>query len=163
MCTQYLNANVVLFKSVTKNNNDIVGFYEPFDCITTDTCNGVLEIGEFNIITYITLLESSNRKAGNVLDKREKLEVKLRLTKCTKDETERLSIDLDDFTIDTKNSNDIIIDACVPYLNYKRITHIGSITLDINNPKGSYVIKVLVRTSSDDKYTVQSIQHLQIK
>ena len=97
------------------------------------------------------------------MDKREKLEVKLRLTKCTKDETERLSIDLDDFTIDTKNSNDIITDACVPYLNYKRITHIGSITLDINNPKGSYVIKVLVKTSSDAKYTVQSIQHLQIK
>ena len=127
MCTQYLNANIALFKSVTKNNNEITGFYEPFDCIIADTCGSLVRIKEFNVITYINLLESSNRNAGNILDNRETLQVKIRLTKCTKNENERLSIDLDDFEIITKDSKYIEYDACVPYLNYTRITHIENI------------------------------------
>lgn len=163
MCTQYLNANVALFKAVTKSNNEVTGFFEPFDCIVADCSNKVVRINEFNIITYINLLESSHKKAGNILDKRETLQVKLRLTKCTQNENERLSIDLDDFEIKTKDSEDIVYDACVPYLNYKRITHIENIDLDIENPKGSYVIKVLVKTPTEQKYTVQSIYHLKIE
>ena len=163
MCTQYLNANIALFKSVTKSNNEVTGFFEPFDCIVADNSSKVIRINEFNIITYINLLESSNKKANNILDKRETLQVKIRLTKCTKDDNERLSIDLDDFEIVTKDSEDIVYDACVPYLNYKRITHIENIDLDIENPKGSYVIKVLVKTPEEPKYTVQSIYHLKIE
>lgn len=163
MCTRYLNANVALFKAVTKSNNEVTGFFEPFDCIVADNSNKVIRINEFNIITYINLLESSNKKANNILDKRETLQVKIRLTKCTKNDNERLSIDLDDFEIVTKDSEDIVYDACVPYLNYKRITHIENIDLDIENPKGSYVIKVLVKTPEELKYTVQSIYHLKIE
>lgn len=163
MCTQYLNANVALFKAVTKNNNEVTGFFEPFDCIVADCSNKVIRINEFNIITYINLLESSNKNAGNILDNRETLQVKLRLTKCTKNDNERLSLDLDDFEIKTKDSGDIVYDACVPYLNYKRITHVENIDLDIENPKGSYVIKVLVKTPAEQKYTVQSIYHLKIE
>lgn len=163
MCTQYLNANVVLFKSVTKNNNDVVAFVEPFDCIIADCSRKIVAIKDFNIITYINLLESNQRKADNILDKRETLQVCIRLTKCTKNDNERLSINLDKFEIVTKDSTDIVYDACVPYLNYKRITHIDNIDLDIENPKGSYVIKVLVKVPNDEKYTVQSIYHLKIE
>lgn len=163
MCTQYLNANITLFKSVTKNNNEVVGFYEPFDCIVADSNGKTLKIGEFNIITYFNLLESHNKKANNILDKRETLQVKIRLTKCTKNESERLSIDLDSFEIVTKDSTDVISDACVPYMNYKRITPVGDINLDIDNPRGSYVIKVLVKTPQEEKYTVQSIYHLKVE
>lgn len=163
MCTQYLNVNVVLFKSVTKNNNEVVAFYKPFDCIVADSSNKVIKINEFNIITYINLLESRNKKANNILDRRETLQVKIRLTKCTRNENEKISIDLDDFEIVTKDSKEIIDDACVPYLNFKRITHIENIDLDIENPKGSYVIKVLVKTPSEEKYTVQTIYHLKIE
>lgn len=163
MCTQYLNANIALFKAVTKSNNDVIGFLEPFDCITADCSNNIVAIKDFNIITYINLLESSENKAGNILDRRETLDVCLRLTKCTKDIDERLSVDLDNFQIRTKNSNDIIYDACVPYLNFKRITHVDNIDLDIANPRGSYVIKVLVKIPSDEKYTVQSIYLLKIE
>lgn len=163
MCTQYLNANVALFKSVTKSNNEVAGFFEPFDCIVADCSSKNIRIKEFNIITYINLLESYQNKANNILDKRETLQVCIRLTKCTQNANERLSIDLDNFEIVTKDSKDIVCDACVPYLNYKRITHIENIDLDIENPKGSYVIKVLVKTPEERKYTVQSIYHLKIE
>ena len=103
------------------------------------------------------------KKANNILDRRATLQLCIRLTKCTKDIDERLSIDLDKFEIVTQDSNDIVYDACVPYLNFKRITHIDNIDLDIENPKGSYVIKVLVKTPNDIKYTVQSIHHLKIE
>lgn len=71
--------------------------------------------------------------------------------------------DLDKFEIDTKQSEDIIYDACVPYLNYKRITYIENVVLDIENPKGNYVIKILVKTPGDEKYVVQSICHLRVE
>lgn len=163
MCTQYVNANTALFKSVTKNNNEVVGFFEPFDCIVAENNGNVLSIKDFNIITYINMLESNGRHAKNILDRRETLQVCIRFTKCTKNDSERLSIDLDTFEIITKDSEDIVYDACVPYLNYKRITHIENIDLDIENPKGSYVVKVLVKTLTDTKYTVQSIYHLKIE
>ena len=163
MCTKYINTNSVLFKSVAKNNNDVIGFYEPFDCITAEQNNGILSIKDFNVITYINMLESNKKNAGNILDKRETLQVCIRFTKCTKNDAERLSVDLDNFHIVTKDSPDIITDACVPYLNYKRITHVENIDLDIENPRGSYVIKVLVKTPEDEKYTVQSIQHLKVQ
>lgn len=163
MCIQYLNANLMLFRSVTKNNHEITGFLEPFDCIDTDCQNGSIAIKDFNIVTYINLLESNQKKAENILDLRKTLQVCIRLTKCTKNDDERLSVDLDNFDIVTKDSNDIVYDACVPYLNFKRITHVDSIHLDIPNPKGSYVIKILVKTPDEAKYTVQSIHHLKIE
>ena len=163
MCTQYLNANIALFKGVKKNNNEIVAFVEPFDCIVADCSGNVVAIKDFNVITYINMLESSGKKAGNILDMRKTLQVCIRLTKCTKDIEEKLSVDLDNFCIETRDSSDIVYDACVPYLNFKRITHVDNINLDIANPRGSYVIKVLTKTPDDEKYTVQSIQHLKIE
>lgn len=163
MCMRYVNANAVLFKSVTKSNNDIVGLLEPFDCIVADDSNGIVAIKEFNIISYVNLLGSDGKKAQNIIDTQGTLQVCIRLTKCTKDEGERLSVDLDKFDIITKDSNDIVYDACVPYLNYKRITHIDNIELDIDNPRGSYVIKVLVKTPENDKYMVQALSHLKVE
>ena len=61
MCTQYLNANVALFKKVAKSNNDVIGFLEPFDCIVSECNNKIVTIKDFNIITYINLLESSEK------------------------------------------------------------------------------------------------------
>lgn len=163
MCMRYVNANAALFKSVTKSNNDIVGLLEPFDCIVAEDNNGTVAIKEFNIISYVNLLGSNGKKAQNIIDTQDTLQVCIRLTKCTKDEDERLSVDLDKFDIVTKGSNDIVYDACVPYLNFKRITHIDNIELDIANPRGSYVIKVLVKTLKDDKYTVQALCHLKVE
>lgn len=162
MCTSYLNANVALFRSVARNNNDVIAFCEPFDCIVADCQGGNLFIKDFNIITYINLLESNKNHAKNILDERETLQVCIRLTKCTKDINEKLSLDLDKFDIKTKDAKNIVYDACVPYLNFSRITHVESINLDIENPRGSYVIKVLVKTPKDEKYMVQSIYHLQV-
>lgn len=163
MCMKYVNANAVLFKSVAKSNNDIVGLLEPFDCIAADDSNGIIAIKEFNIISYISLLGSSNKQAQNILDTQDTLQVCIRLTKCTKNIDERLSVDLDKFDIVTKDSNDIVYDACVPYLNFKRITHIDNIELDIANPKGNYVIKILAKTPRQDKYTVQALCHLKVE
>ena len=163
MCTKYLNANIALFKTVSKNNNKVIAFGEPFDCLIADCEGNEISITDFNVITYLNLLESSGKNAGNVLDRRGNLEVCIRLTKCTKESEERLSVDLDRFEIITEGSQDIHYDACVPYLNYKRITHIDSINLDVVNPKGSYVIKVLVKEPTDEKYTVQAITHLTIE
>ena len=96
MCTQYLNTNVAFFKNITKKKNYITAFSDPFDCLIADCGSKTVSINNFNIVTYINLLESNNKKAENILDKREKLQVRIRLTKCTKNENERLSVDLDE-------------------------------------------------------------------
>lgn len=163
MCIKYINTNTALFKNVTKNNSDVTGFLEPFDCIIADCIDNVVSIKDFNIVTYINLMGSKNKNVDNILTDGKTLQVCIRLTKCTQNSNECLSIDLDTFEIETKNSKNIIYDACVPYLNFTRITAVDDIKLDIDNPRGSYVIKTLVKTNNSEKYTVQSIYHLEIK
>ena len=98
------------------------------------------------------------------MDRRGKLEVCIRLTKCTLEDSERISYDLDKFVIDTEDeANFVYEDACVPYLNYKRISNIGKIEINLDNPQGSYVVKILVKEPNETKYTVQSLHHLEIQ
>jgi hypothetical protein len=133
---------------------------EPFKRIAVDGKT----IGGFAVVSYITLMGSSKGNAGNVLDRHGKLEVCIRLTKCTHDDAERISYDLDKFMIDTADEANIIYDdACVPYLNYKRISRIGKIEIGLPEPRGSYVIKILLKEPGKDKYTVQSLHHLEIQ
>ena len=70
---------------------------------------------------------------------------------------------MDKFLIDAEDEANIIHDdACVPYLNYKRISNIGKIDIDLQHPQGSYVVKILVKEPGKDKYIVQSMHHLEI-
>lgn len=106
----------------------------------------------------------SKNKDKSTLDRLEKLEVCIRLTKCTLNEDERISYDLDRFIIDPQDPTNIIHhEACVSYLNYKRITNIGKIEIGIPNPKGAYVIKVLVKEPAHEKFTIQSLNYMGIE
>lgn len=160
MCMQYINANIALFREISKNKNEDISLVDPFKRIIADRKT----ISEFAIVSYITLMGSNKKKANNILDRRGKLEVCIRLTKCTLEDSERISYDLDKFVIDTEDEANIVYeDACVPYLNYKRISNIGKIEINLDNPQGSYVVKILVKELNETKYTVQSLHHLEIQ
>ena len=160
MCMQYINANIALFREISKNKNEVISLIDPFKSIIADR----KIISEFAIVSYITLMGSNKKKANNILDRRGKLEVCIRLTKCTLEDSERISYDLDKFVIDTEDeANFVYEDACVPYLNYKRISNIGKIEINLDNPQGSYVVKILVKEPNETKYTVQSLHHLEIQ
>lgn len=162
MCVRYVNANIALFRKVIKDNTGIVGFSQPFDCIVSQIKGNTVFVDSFCIVTYLTLMESRDNKANNWLDVRETVDVCIRLTKSSNNPDKRISIDLDTFTIATENSEDIMYDACVPYLNFKRITYVSRINLDIENPRGDYAVKVLVKTPADKIYTLQSMHPLRI-
>lgn len=156
---QYVNANIALFREISKNQNDIITFTNPFESIVVEEKT----ISDFAIVSYITLLGSNKKRVDNILDRHGKIDVCIRITKCTPNDSERISYDLDKFSIDTKDEVNIVYnDACVPYLNYKRITNIGKIEFNLSEPKGSYVIKLLIKEPTDEKYTVQSLCHLNI-
>lgn len=155
MCMQYINANVALFKKIVKS--DAISFSEPFHAIAADG----KAVGGFSIASYFTLLGSGGGKAKNVIDRKGELDVCIRLMKCAPDENERVSYDLDEFQINAKDATNLIHDdACVPYLNYKRVSNIERI--GIRQPEGSWVVKILVREPGEKKYVVQSMHHLTI-
>lgn len=160
MCMKYVNANISLFKEVKEDANDIISFSNPF--ATINLLNGKIE--HFSILSNITLMGSYEKKAGNVLDLLGKLEVCIRLTKCSENKNERISYDLDKFILDTQDPTNVVhYEACVPYLNYRRITNIGEIEIGADSFKGKYVIKILVKDPRDEKYTVQTLTFLEIK
>lgn len=161
MCMKYVNTNTMLFKTVKKDGDNVIGLLEPFDFLISEPDSKIISIEDFNIVTYFTIMGS--RQEENSIFNKDKLIIKVRFTKCTPNKNESLSIDLDDYEIQLKDSKDIVYDSCVPFLRHKRITRINSIELDVENPKGSYVFKVLVKFPNDEKYTVQSMYRLKVE
>jgi len=86
----------------------------------------------------------------------------IRLTKCNKLEEKRLGFDLDCFSINLKEMARCgqIENACFDFMNYTRITNIDQ--LDLPGESGKYVIKVLVKNSEDQTYTIQLMISLTI-
>ncbi len=162
MCMKYVNANIAIFENITKVNEEVRGLLNPFDCLRAEECDDGLYISNFNILTYVNVMGSTSEE-NNLFNYTDKLNIKIRFTKCTPKDSERLSIDLDEFNIDLNDSNGVIRGACVPFVSYKRITPIKRILLDVTNPKGNYAIKVLVKLPTDDKYVVQSIYRLTVE
>lgn len=163
MCMKYLNSTVGCYKSVTMVDDNIVSLNVPFDRMVASKANeDQVSIGEFYVVTKFNMLGTNKEenKHLSTLEKREKLHVKVRLTKCDKDENNQRYIDLDDFVIDLDEEENKrnIHKACFPYFNYRRITRVETLNLPLGC--GPYVIKILVKESADDKYTVQAMNYL---
>lgn len=168
MCVQNVNATLSLFTEV--RNMEIQGaqeFVRPFDIIVSKSINDNKYIGGFYIVVDITLLSTTNeeKKKNNVVYNNQKLDILIRLTKSSKDEEKRLSLDIDEFTIDASNINLVKTNACVDYINYKKIKKIdtNAIQLSPEVGTGDYIFKVLVKRPCDSEYQVQSIHNLRIE
>lgn len=165
MCMKYLNATLSCYKSVVMVDNSVTSLNWPFDKISANINeDGNFFIEDFFVVTQINLLgtQKEDKKQYSTLEKRENLEVKIRLTKCDKDENNQRYIDLDCFVIDFNNEENKknIHTACFDYFNYKRITTVHSIELPLGT--GTYVIKVIVKEASQKKETVQSMNYLYV-
>lgn len=163
MCMKYVNATVECYTDVPVDNQLPLSFNRPFNGIYASLRqDGTKEIGGFNIVTRISLLGTAEEehKKINLLEMRGTLDVIVRLTKCSKNEAEQLCVDLDSFSIDTKSLENKIDRACYDFMNFTRITDVRDFTLDAGT--GSYVIKILVKASTEKKYTIQSMTKLTV-
>ena len=166
MCMKYLNVTVECYQSVLKSENGIVSLNVPLDKIVVkENQEGIFSIGGFAVVTHVNMLGTnrSENKEKSTLEKKEKLEVVVRLTRCDKDERKQIGIDLDKFVIDpySQENQKNIHRACFPYFNYKRVTEVDNIVLPLG--KGIYVIKVLVKESVQNQPTIQSMTYLSIE
>lgn len=165
MCMKYLNATVNCYESVLVLNDKIASLSVPFDVISaTQNTDSSISIKDFFVVTHINMLGTNKEecKQESTLEKRVPLSVKVRLTKCDKNEDNQMYIDLDNFIIDLNDeaNKSKIHKACFNYFNYKRATHIESIPLPYG--KGRYVIKVLVKELPQEKETIQAMTYLYV-
>lgn len=168
MCVQNVNATISLFTDVRRV--EIQGaqeFIRPFDIIISNTFNNNKYIGGFFIVVDITLLSTTNeeKKKTNVIYNKQKIDILIRMTKSSKDKEKQLSLDIDEFTIDASNENLIKTNACVDYINYKKIKKIdvNAIQLSPEAGTGDYIFKVLVKRPCDEDFQVQSIYNLRVE
>lgn len=157
MCKKYVNANVSCYKSISTVDNHILSLNAPLSSLKINKNNKGVD--NFVIVTKFNFLGTNNSASqrNNVLFNREKINIIIRLTKCDEDVNKRLGNDIDKFTIDLEQAyNDKQVSvACFDFYDYTRVTNVDCIT---ELPKaGLYVIKVLIKTESEEKYTIQSM------
>ena len=162
MCMKYVNASVRCYKSITSAENNVMSYNIPFTSIRHDNIGAQVAITKFVIVTNIDFLGTNNEehKTENPLESRDTLDVIIRLTKCTNDDSKRIGYDLDCFSIDLAEiyEADQVNKACFDFLNYTRTTNIDQIELP--GGLGKYVIKILIKNSKEEKYTIQSMLQL---
>lgn len=162
MCMRSVNAILNLFASVRKTD-EYISFSVPFDTIKCIFINNVPYISEFFIVANMNLMGTTNEEAKkiNVVENRKELFCLIRLTKTSNVSTERVSWDIEQFSIDTSDKTYRFDDACVPTVNYRKIVEVQNIELT-ENYRGDYALKLLVRTSENDPWDVQSIVRLTV-
>lgn len=162
MCIKNINANISCYKSISTLNDFIVSLNAPFSSLKMNENN--YSIDDFVVLTQFNFLGTNNIESqkSNVLFNRDKIDIIIRLTKCDTNESKRLGIDLDKFIIDLNQAykDKQVSTACFDFYNYTRITRIDSI--NIPSP-GLYVIKVLIKTEKEEKYTIQAMNKLFIE
>lgn len=162
MCISNVNATAELIKSITNENEQRV-FSMPFDTFLLNS--GECSIRNFHIMVNLTLMGTTNEenKRTNVVETNGILYVLIRLTRLSSDINNQLSVDLDRFSIDVSSSDIVKMQACVPYVNYERLLKINELPLPESDPTGNYVLKVLVKTSQDTQWNVQSLSPVFVK
>lgn len=162
MCQKYVNASVRCYKSVTIVDNNVISYDIPFTSIRHDEEKDSIVVSNFSIVTYIDFLGTSNEnhKILNPLESKKTLDFIIRLTKCNFDETKRIGYDLDCFTVNLSQMYEMkqVNTACFDFLNYTRTTNVDK--LELPGGTGKYVIKILVKDSGEEDYTIQAISQL---
>lgn len=160
MCMKYVNINVQCFETKT---NAIFGnreFLSLLDSVKAERKDNKYSIGGFSVVTFINIRGTKNTDTkDNPLNKKEKLDFRIRLTKLTADKNKQTSYNLKDFSMDLSDES-VVSKACFDYIERIEITNVEDLMLD---EPGSYVIKVLVKTSSSDMYDVQMVHPIKIK
>ncbi|MCM1246367.1 MAG: hypothetical protein NC293_12065 [Roseburia sp.] len=161
---KYVNANTTCFKSVIMDGDKIVSFNAPFEVIKATNIDNTLFIEDFSLVTQIDFLGTSDseHKMENPLEQKKTVDFIVRLTKCTRKEEDRLGFDLDSFSIDLEDiyKKEKVDTACFDFFNYTKITNVKR--LDLPCGDGKYVIKVLIKGSEEEEYSIQSMTQLTI-
>lgn len=162
MCMKNINATLNLFASVERADK-CISFSVPFDTIKCIFKNNVPYISNFFIVANMNLLGTTNEEAKkiNVVENRKELFCLIRLTKISSVSTEKFSWDIERFSVDASNKAYRFDDARVPTVNYRKIVEVQNIKLT-ENCRGDYALKLLVRTSKNEPWEVQSIARLTV-
>lgn len=162
MCKKYVNASARCYKSITSVDNNVMSYDIPFMSIRHDDNENMVVISRFSIVTNIDFLGTNNEthKKDNPLESGRTLEFVIRLTKCNSDENKRIGYDLDSFSINLAEMRETgqLGKACFGFLNYTRTTNVDE--LELPGGTGKYVIKVLIKDSEEDDYTIQAMSQL---
>ena len=167
MCMKFVNAVISCYESVsTTDTKSIQSFNAPIDVITCSNLDVSTPIvTNLFMVTHIsvrgTLKEADIPQ--NILCKDGSIDVILRLTKCDADESKRLYVDLDKFTINLaeERQKGNIKHACFDYYNHVHVSNITEFQLPAGT--GNYVLKVLMCESGTDAFSIQSMSGLKFK
>lgn len=162
MCMKYVNANVACFDGVIYNGDSLISYNTPFNVMCAKEKSGKIYVASFKVVTQICFRGTNDEahKANNVLEQNKTIDICIRLTKCDRDPSKQLYLDLDKFSINLDGTNPKRETACFDFLNYTRVTNVPEIELAAGY--GKYVIKVLIKESTDEAYFVQSLTSLKI-
>ena len=162
MCMRSVNATVNFFFFV-KKDDEYISFSVPFDTIKCVIKNNIPYISDFFIVANLNLMGTTNEtfKADNIVENDRELFCLLRLTKISKDVSQRVSWDIDKFSVDSSDMTYRFNDACVATVNYRKIVEVQNIQLT-DNYRGDYALKLLVRTDECDSWEVQTIARLTV-
>ncbi len=164
MCLSNINAITKLFKQVIIQD-DVTKFEMPFDTIVAKTINDELYIENFYIVTDFNMLYTNNKEKAttNIVNNNGTLQVLLRISRLSKDDSKQLNLDLCKYDINLSDENIVISKACVPYVQYEKILKVGKLSLSPQAGLGDYVIKTLTRINDNDKWNIQNIIPLRIE
>lgn len=164
MCIKAVNAVVDLYSDVRTDPitkmDEYIGSFDEMVLSREDFSDGKpLMTKSFKVVTRFGLLGSHRDQETNLVMKKGKLDVVVRLARLG----EEKQMTLDSFTIDVADPTMNICQACFPYLTYQRVTPVAPIELMYG--AGGYVVKVLVKSSlidTEGKYSVQAMHPLSI-
>lgn len=164
MCMKYVNVAARCYKSIALVDNNVMSYNIPFTNIQHDVVDGQIAVGSFVIITNVDILGTGKEehKTENPLESGRTLDFIIRLTKCSNEEDKRIGYDLDHFSINLCEMYETgqVSRACFDFFNYTRTTNVDKVFLP--GGKGKYVIKILIKDSEDENYTIQEMLPLTI-
>ena len=166
MCMKYVNANILYFSDVIMEDNKPIAYNYPFDRLDVDTKvhGDCPKIGDFVIMVQISILGTDDKDVNdNILNNREKLEVTVKMTKCSSNPENQVSKELDSFVINTKEKDKLISHSCYDFLNYTRVIRVNRNDISIDYGLGKYVVKVLVTDPKTGKRSIQTMKKLSIE
>ena len=163
------NVNITgnLYKSLTIKKG-YKAFEFPFDTIVSNKEGRKLYISDFYIVLNFSLLGTNieEHKEENLINNKGKLELLLRISNVSLEENKRKYSNITKLEVDLQDNQRYIIspiNAEVNFSTYRETFYITEITLDNEVGLGDYIIEILVKTTSNEKWKLQSLIPLRIE
>ena len=163
------NVNITgnLYKSLTIKKG-YKAFEFPFDTIVANKEGRKLYISDFYILLNFSLLGTNieEHKEENLINNKGKLELLLRISNVSLEENKRKYSNITKLEVDLQDNQRYIIspiNAEVNFSTYRETFYITEITLDNEVGLGDYIIEILVKTTSNEKWKLQSLIPLRIE